>query len=103
MSWARAVSMMRSRCAARLSRTTRFDGRSVLVTGSTGIAAAAALALHAEGARVFVVSRTAEHVDDLLRQLGPSCAGRRADLTQEAAVQSVVDDCVARFGRLDAV
>jgi NAD(P)-dependent dehydrogenase (short-subunit alcohol dehydrogenase family) len=83
--------------------TDRFDGKSVLVTGSTGIAAAAALALHAEGARVFVVSRTAEHVDDLLRQLGPSCAGRRADLTQEAEVEELLKDVVGKFGRLDCV
>jgi len=81
----------------------RFDGRAVLVTGTTGIAAAAARALHTEGARVFVVSRTAEHVDDLLRELGPTCAGRRADLTQEEEVESVVRECVGRFGRLDAV
>jgi NAD(P)-dependent dehydrogenase (short-subunit alcohol dehydrogenase family) len=73
------------------------------VTGTTGIAAAAARALRAEGARVFVVSRTQEHVDDLLRELGPTCAGRRADLTQESEVQSVVDECVERFGRLDCV
>jgi NAD(P)-dependent dehydrogenase (short-subunit alcohol dehydrogenase family) len=81
----------------------RFDGRAVLVTGSTGIAAAAAVALHAEGARVFVVSRTAEHVDDLLRRLGPNCAGRRADLTDEASVDALVGECVERFGRLDCV
>jgi NAD(P)-dependent dehydrogenase (short-subunit alcohol dehydrogenase family) len=67
------------------------------------MAAAAARALHAEGARVFVVSRTAEHVDDLLRELGPSCAGRRADLTQEDEVESVVTECVERFSRLDGV
>jgi NAD(P)-dependent dehydrogenase (short-subunit alcohol dehydrogenase family) len=82
---------------------TRFDARACLVTGTTGIAAAAARALRAEGARVFVVSRTQEHVDDLLRELGPECAGVRADLTQESEVQSVVDDCVERFGRLDCV
>ena len=35
--------------------------------------------------------------------LGDRCAGQVADLTQEAAVQSVVDACVARFGRLDCV
>ncbi len=81
----------------------RFQGKTALVTGSTGIAAAAALALHEEGARVFVVSRTAEHVDDLLRQLGPTCAGTAADLTQEEAVQRVVDDLVGKFGRLDCV
>jgi NAD(P)-dependent dehydrogenase (short-subunit alcohol dehydrogenase family) len=81
----------------------RFDGKSVLVTGSTGIAAAAALALHAEGARVFVVSRTAEHVDGLLRQLGPTCAGRSTDLTQEDEVDGLIAELVGTFGRLDAV
>ncbi|MEA2677760.1 MAG: hypothetical protein QOJ81_1901 [Chloroflexota bacterium] len=81
----------------------RFDGKTVLVTGSTGIAAAAAQALHAEGARVFVVSRTAEHVDDLLRRLGPTCAGRRADLTDEGAVDELINELVELFGRLDCV
>lgn len=81
----------------------RFEGRACLVTGTTGIAAAAARALHAEGARVMVVSRIAEHVDDLLRELGPTCAGRCADLTQEEEVQSVVDEVAERFGRLDCV
>jgi NAD(P)-dependent dehydrogenase (short-subunit alcohol dehydrogenase family) len=81
----------------------RFDGKAVLVTGSTGIAAAAALALQTEGARVFVVSRTAEHVDDLLRQLGPTCAGRHVDLTDEHAVDELINELVERFGRLDCV
>lgn len=81
----------------------RFDDKTVLVTGSTGIAAAAALALQQEGARVFVASRTTEHVDDLLRQLGPACAGRRADLTLEAEVDELVSELVGRFGRLDCV
>jgi NAD(P)-dependent dehydrogenase (short-subunit alcohol dehydrogenase family) len=81
----------------------RFVGHAGLVTGSTGIAEAAAVALSAEGARVFVVSRTPAHVDDLLRKLGTQCAGRAADLTQEADVQSVVKETVERFGRLDFV
>ena len=83
--------------------TRRFDGKACLVTGSTGIAAAAAVALHGEGARIFVVSRTQEHVDDLLRTLGPTCAGRRADLTQESEVDGLVGELVEKFGRLDCV
>ena len=47
----------------------RFDGRVVLVTGSTGIAAAAARALVDEGASVFVCSRTVEHVENLVESL----------------------------------
>ena len=79
----------------------RFDGRSILVTGTTGIAAAAALARR--GARVFVTSRTADHVDNLVESLAVRADAMVADLTQEAAVQSVVDACVAKFGRLDGV
>ena len=82
---------------------TRFSGRTVLVTGTTGIAAAAARALRAEGANVFVTSRTSAHVQGLLHELGDSGFGMAADLTQEAAVDTVVYACVARFGRLDGV
>ena len=83
--------------------TKRFAGKACLVTGSTGIAAAAAVALHGEGARVFVVSRTQEHVDDLLRTLGPDSAGSRADLTQETEVDGLIGELVEKFGRLDCV
>jgi NAD(P)-dependent dehydrogenase (short-subunit alcohol dehydrogenase family) len=82
---------------------TRFAGRVCLVTGSTGIAAAAARALGAEGASVFVTSRTGEHVEALVAELGDSAAGLAGDLTQEQAVESVVGACVGRFGRIDCV
>jgi NAD(P)-dependent dehydrogenase (short-subunit alcohol dehydrogenase family) len=81
----------------------RLDGRVILITGSTGIAAAAAEALVNAGAMVFVTSRTADHVDNLVEDLAVRAAGMASDLTNEAAVQSVVDACVARFGRLDGV
>jgi len=81
----------------------RLDGRVILVTGSTGIAAAAAEALINAGAMVFVTSRTADHVDNLVEDLAVRAAGAAADLTNESAVQSVVDACVATFGRLDGV
>jgi len=81
----------------------RFSGRTILVTGSTGIAAAAARGLVDEGANVFVTSRTADHVDNLVESLAVRAAGQAADLAQEDAVQSVVAACVARFGRLDGV
>ena len=52
---------------------------------------------------VFVASRTADHVDNLVESLAVRAAGQAADLTQEDAVESVVAACVARFGRLDGV
>ena len=79
----------------------RFEGRVCLVTGSTGIAAAAARALAAEGARVFVVSRTADHAKTLADEIGGAWA--QADLADEGQVELAVAACVAAFGRLDCV
>ena len=84
----------------------RFTGRVCLVTGSTGIAAAAARALAAEGGAVFVVSRTEEHARSLAASIsdaGGRAAWGVADLSVEADADAAVADCVARFGRLDAV
>jgi NAD(P)-dependent dehydrogenase (short-subunit alcohol dehydrogenase family) len=79
----------------------RFEGKSVLVTGSTGIAAAACRALADEGASVFVVSRTEDHAKALAAEIG--ARWQAADLTQEEAVESVVQGVVGAFGRLDGV
>jgi NAD(P)-dependent dehydrogenase (short-subunit alcohol dehydrogenase family) len=80
----------------------RFQDLVSLVTGTTGIAAAAALALAEEGGRVFVTSRTEDHVDALVAQ-HESIEGIAADLTQEEAVASVVRTVVGRLGRIDCV
>ena len=79
-------------------------GRVVLITGSTGIAAATAARAIEEGGRVFVSSRTESHCADLVEKLGPQRAGyRAADLVQDEAAAAVVEDCCARFGRIDAL
>ena len=52
-------------CYDRFVVPQRFDGRVVLITGSTGIAAASAHRLAAEGAAVVVASRTQEHCRSL--------------------------------------
>lgn len=82
-------------------RTGRFDGRACLVTGSTGIAAAAARALAQEGARVFVVSRTADRAAALAQEI--DARWQAADLTQEESVEAVIAQVVGAFGRLDCV
>jgi NAD(P)-dependent dehydrogenase (short-subunit alcohol dehydrogenase family) len=81
----------------------RFAGKVCLVTGSTGIAEAAARALAAEGGSVYVVSKTADHARRLAESIGSPTAWRAADLTAEAGVEAAVADCVDRFGRLDCV
>jgi NAD(P)-dependent dehydrogenase (short-subunit alcohol dehydrogenase family) len=84
----------------------RLADRVCLVTGSTGIAAAAAERLAAEGAAVFVVSKTEAHARDLSDRL--SGEGRRvghvaADLADQAVVEAAVAACVDMFGRIDGL
>jgi NAD(P)-dependent dehydrogenase (short-subunit alcohol dehydrogenase family) len=75
--------------------------RVCLVTGSTGIAAATAEELAADGASVFVVSRTADHARALAERIGGGWAA--ANLADEAAVEAAVEACIERFGRIDGL
>jgi NAD(P)-dependent dehydrogenase (short-subunit alcohol dehydrogenase family) len=83
----------------------RFAGRTVFVAGSTGMAASAARALVTEGARVFVASRTEEHVRTLASSVEAGDIGWAvADLSDEAAVEGAFATAVDRLGpRLDAL
>jgi NAD(P)-dependent dehydrogenase (short-subunit alcohol dehydrogenase family) len=77
-----------------------------LLTGSTGIGAATAERLVADGASVFVVSRTDEHVAELVQRLSATGAmidGIAADLAHADQADEAVAACVARYGRIDGV
>jgi len=77
----------------------------VLITGAlTGIGRATALAFAREGNRVVVSGRREEAGQALaaeLRALGAEAEFLRADVRFEAEVRSLVEQTVARFGRLD--
>jgi NAD(P)-dependent dehydrogenase (short-subunit alcohol dehydrogenase family) len=77
----------------------RLTGRTVLITGSTGIGGATAERAVREGARVFVVSRTAAHAQTLGERIGAGWAG--ADLAEEAEVDAAVSAAVDHLGRID--
>ena len=84
----------------------RFSGRHILITGSTGMAGSAARAVAAEGCAVFLVSRTAAHLEALGASIvasGGRCAWHAADLRREAEVEAAFAAFDAEFGRLDAV
>ena len=86
--------------------TGRLRDRVCLVTGSTGIAAASTRRLAAEGASVFVVSRTAGHARALAEELeaaGGQAAWSVADLANEAEVAAAIAAAVERFGRIDGL
>ncbi len=77
----------------------------VLITGAlTGIGRATALAFARDGARIVVSGRREEVGQALaveLRALGAEAEFVRVDVRQEADVRDLVDQTVARFGRLD--
>ena len=74
----------------------------LLITGSTGIAAATAEAAAGAGARVVVVSRTEEHLRELAARV-PGLATVAGDLVRVETAEEAVRRCVERHGRLDAV
>ncbi len=84
----------------------RLSGKVCFVTGSTGIGEAAAVRFAAEGASVFVASRTEAHLVALARRVeaaGGSVAYRAAELTDPAEVEAAVIECVRAFGRVDCL
>jgi 3-oxoacyl-[acyl-carrier protein] reductase len=81
-------------------------GRVALVTGAARrIGRAIALALAADGAAVVINTRAsrdeAEAVAAEIEGQGGQALVQLADVTDEAAVQGMVDAALARFGRLD--
>jgi len=81
--------------------TARLADLVVVVTGSTGIAAAAAHRAAEEGAAVFVVSRDPDHARGLAEAVDGGWAG--ADLTVEADVDAAFAAVLARHGRIDGL
>ena len=78
----------------------------VLITGAlTGIGRATAIAFAKEGAQLVVAGRHEDAGQQLaaeLRRLGADAAFIKADVQQDDEVRDLVDQTVARFGRLDA-
>ena len=77
----------------------------VLITGAlTGIGRATALAFAKDAARLVVSGRHDEAglaLANELRDLGAEAEFFRADVRHEADVQKLIDQAVARFGRID--
>lgn len=85
----------------------RLENTVALVTGaSSGIGAATAEQLAAEGAAVALVARRRDRLEELQERIG-AAGGRsliiEADVTSEDAVRAAVETAVAEFGRLDTV
>jgi NAD(P)-dependent dehydrogenase (short-subunit alcohol dehydrogenase family) len=81
-------------------------GKVAIITGgSKGIGRAAALGFANEGASVVVCARGREALDETVAAAGASGRERitavAADLTDAAAIRSVIDRAISEFGRID--
>jgi NAD(P)-dependent dehydrogenase (short-subunit alcohol dehydrogenase family) len=85
----------------------RFIDRTVLITGAGGaIGRAAAERFAAEGARLALVDRDAEPVAQLAQQLaaqGHAALALTADVTDEQALATAIEQAEAHFGHLHVV
>lgn len=85
-----------------------FQNQVALITGaSRGIGRAIALAIAARGGRVLINyqrnATAAQEVVAAIEAMGGEALAFAADIADERAVQTMVDACLAHWGRIDAL
>jgi len=81
----------------------RLEGKTVIITGAArGIGAAAARLFAEEGASLMLADVLAEPLNAVARDIGERAAVSISDVTDEASVRKLVEDTVARYGKVDA-
>ncbi len=82
----------------------RFTGRVALITGAgTGIGAATARLIVAEGGRVVLTGRRPAPLEEVAGPLGDAALALPADAANGPAMADVVARATAHFGRIDVV
>jgi NAD(P)-dependent dehydrogenase (short-subunit alcohol dehydrogenase family) len=89
----------------RARRTSGLEGRTVLITGaSSGIGRASALAVARKGAKVLLVARRADELEEVRTEItaaGGLAAAYPCDLTDGDAIDALVKDVLADHGAVD--
>jgi NADP-dependent 3-hydroxy acid dehydrogenase YdfG len=85
-----------------VSVTVELSGRRILVTGaSSGIGATTCRALVGCGARIAMLARRKERLDELAEELGEHAVGVRCDVTDLDMLAGAVDEAARLLGGLD--
>ena len=78
--------------------------RAAIVTGGgTGIGRAAAVALHRDGFQVVVSGRRPEPLEETRALLGDGCTVFPGDIREPEVSEGLVEECLARYGRIDCL
>ncbi len=81
-----------------------FHGQHVAVTGgSSGLGLATAQLLASRGARVSLIARRKELLDDAVAGIGASAAGFAADVGDKAQLDAALDAAAAHFGPIEGL
>lgn len=81
-----------------------LSGKVAIITGGTsGIGARTAELFVAEGAKVIIAGRRQAEGEALAKRLGAAAAFLRTDVTKEADIKALIEQTLARFGRLDCL
>lgn len=87
--------------------TDNIAGKIIVITGaSSGIGAAAARHLAAEGASIVVAARRVDRIETLVADItksGGNAVAVATDVTQLSDMQRLVDTAVQTFGRIDVL
>ncbi len=84
--------------------TGRLDGKVAVVTGgASGIGEGTVRRFLQEGARCVLADLQDERGEELVRELGAETFFVQADVSDETQVANLVNQAVARFGRLDCM
>ena len=81
-----------------------FNGKHICVTGaSSGIGLVTTRMLVARGARVSLIARRKELLDEVVAELGANAAGFPADVGDKASLEAALDAAAAHFGPIEAL
>lgn len=84
-----------------------LNGKVAFITGGgSGIGAAAGKLLAKEGAKVALISRTKEELEEVVGEIeraGGEAAAIEADVSDGEGLKAAIDETVSRFGGLDIV
>lgn len=81
-----------------------LSGKHILITGaSSGIGLASAKMMAARGAKVSLLARRKEALDNAVAEIGTNAAGFTADVGDRAALESAMDAATAHFGPITSL